>query len=182
MATEARLWTHPSPLGPGRRISPPPARGFHGELGSAPAPARGAPGPLPRGQRLKSGLQLTLELGRQTSCRQGVLPTAPPHPIPGDIICLGLSRCIKAARGRPGAQRTEVLAATPWLCSQDPGESRAGPSARARGRERAQPPATRALRPRREPPEDASPQPTRGGRAPARGLKGTAFQPSPAQR
>lgn len=75
-----------------------------------------------------------------------------------------------------------MLAATPWLRSQDPGESRAGPSARARGREGAQPPATRALRLRREPPEDASPQPTRGGRAPARGLKGTAFQPSPAQR
>lgn len=74
VATEARPWTHPSPLGPGRRISPPPACGFHGELGSAPAPAQGAPGPLPRGERLKSGLQLTLELGRQTSPRQGVLP------------------------------------------------------------------------------------------------------------
>lgn len=38
------------------------------------APAGGARCRCPVREPLKSGLQLTLELGHQTSCRQGVLP------------------------------------------------------------------------------------------------------------
>ena len=66
---------------------------------------------LPRGARLESGYNSPRSPGHQTSRRQGVLPpTPPPPPLHDDIMCLGLSRSLKAARGEPGARRADVLA------------------------------------------------------------------------
>lgn len=87
--------------------------------------------------RLKPGLPLAWDRGARPPVGRALSPA---H---DDITWPGLSRSIKAARGEPRTQRTDVLATAPELRARDPSARPADQSAASRA-EGARPPAARA--------------------------------------